>query len=177
MLFLLVVYMDFRNYFSIWRVYLTNINFSTYALYKNVEIPFKFIQSVMLLEIVHNLIGLVRSPLFTCVMQYTSHFMLLWGVIAISKEVQSCGGLKVMLLSWSSIETVRYLYYIIHIFTTKIPKILLLLRYNLSFFTIPVGVVGEMWCMIKALKIVRDTKVYTFFYLENSIDLFCIPSK
>lgn len=159
MLLLLVVYMDFRNYFSIWRVYLTNINLSTYALYKNVEIPFKFIQSVMLLEIVHNLIGFVRSPLFTCVMQYTSHFMLLWGVIAISKEVQSCGGLKVMLLSWSSIETVRYLYYIIHIFTTKIPKILLLLRYNLSFFTIPVGVVGEMWCMIKALKIVRDTKV------------------
>lgn len=159
MLLLLVLYVDFRNFISVWRVYVAIILLSTYALYKNVEFPLKFIQSVMLLEILHNMIGLIKTPMFTCVMQYTSHFILVWGVFSISKEIERCGGFKLMLLSWSSIESVRYLYYLLNLFNSKIPKFFLYLRYNLSLFTIPVGVIGEMWCMLKSVKIVKETKV------------------
>lgn len=49
-----------------------------------------FVQTFALLEVVHSLLGWVRSPLHTTVMQVVSRLFLVWGVMEQFENVRSC---------------------------------------------------------------------------------------
>lgn len=130
-------------------------------LWSIVEMPLKYAQTSALLEIVHSALRLVRSPLISCFMQVFSRIALLWGVCNISKESISCYGFILMVLSWSTVEIPRYLYYVITKLNIKCPEWLLFLRYHLFMVLYPTGITGELWCLLKSLNYIKNSNIYS----------------
>ncbi|KAL6858389.1 tyrosine phosphatase-like protein [Trichoderma novae-zelandiae] len=103
----------------------------------------KWTQTAAAMEIIHSLFGIVRAPLLTTLMQVSSRFLLVWGVLhlypylAIESPTYSS-----MLIAWSVTEVIRYSYFALSLsgFT---PRALTWLRYNTFFILYPVGILSE----------------------------------
>jgi very-long-chain (3R)-3-hydroxyacyl-CoA dehydratase len=54
-------------------------NASPSEFYARVESPLKIVQSAAALEVLHALVGLVRSPVLTTALQVASRLLLVWG--------------------------------------------------------------------------------------------------
>mmetsp|Transcript_16639 Transcript_16639/g.38068 ORF Transcript_16639/g.38068 Transcript_16639/m.38068 type:complete len:767 (+) Transcript_16639:133-2433(+) len=110
-------------------------------------------QSAALLEIVHAAVGLVRSPLLVTAMQVMSRIVAL-AAVTYSPNAQSQWGAGVMIISWSCVEIVRYLFYAFALVTgdsvKKTPFPLFWLRYSLFAVLYPTGITGEMTCFLSA---------------------------
>jgi very-long-chain (3R)-3-hydroxyacyl-CoA dehydratase len=57
-------------------------------LYPVIEVPLKVFQTLAVMEIVHSLLGLVSSPVFTTVMQVWSRLFVVWMVIDLEHQVR-----------------------------------------------------------------------------------------
>ena len=79
------------------------------GLYAAIELPLKVAQTVAVLEIVHPLIGLTRSSVFTTFLQVFSRIALLWGVCHLAPETHNYWGFALMVLSWCSVEVRQFL--------------------------------------------------------------------
>lgn len=129
--------------------------------YGIVEIPLKIAQTLAILEIFHSLFRLVRSPVVSCIMQVASRIALLWGICNISPESRQCYGFLLMIISWSTVEVPRYLYYIFGLLNIPCPTILLFLRYHMFMVLYPTGITGEIWCLLKALPRIKSSQIYS----------------
>ncbi|CAG8689695.1 4546_t:CDS:2, partial [Scutellospora calospora] len=69
------------------------------------------VQTGAILELVHAIVGFVRSPILTTAFQIASRLFLVWGVVDIFPEVQSHWAFTTMAIAWSITECVRYSYY------------------------------------------------------------------
>lgn len=87
--------------------------------------------------------GVVRSPALTTVMQVSSRFLLVWGIVHPYPFVSAAPTYSSMLIAWSVTEVIRYSF-----FATAIlgmcPGVLLWLRYNTFFILYPVGIFSEV---------------------------------
>jgi hypothetical protein len=114
-----------------------------------------FTQSAALLEIIHAILGLVRSPVMVTAMQVFSRIVALVAV-AYSPEAQTQWGAGLMIISWSSVEICRYLFYASVLVTgdstRKTPYPLFWLRYSLFAVLYPTGITGELTCFFSAAK-------------------------
>jgi len=113
------------------------------------------VQSAALLEIVHAVMGLVRSPVKVTTMQVMSRIIALFAVNnSPSAQVQFGAGL--MILSWAFVEVPRYAFYMAALVTgdatRKTPYPLFWLRYSLFAVLYPTGITGEMSCFLAAAK-------------------------
>ncbi|CEJ89402.1 hypothetical protein VHEMI05246 [[Torrubiella] hemipterigena] len=103
----------------------------------------KWTQTAAALEILHSLLGVVRSPVLTTVMQVSSRFLLVWGIVHPYPFVSAAPTYSSMLIAWSVTEVIRYSF-----FATAIlgmcPGVLLWLRYNTFFILYPVGIFSEV---------------------------------
>lgn len=126
-----------------------------------IEKTLKFSQTAALLEIVHSMLGLVRSPVMTTTLQgilyrfkswlVFSRIMLLWGYANPCPDAQQSWSIKLMVLSWSLVEVPRYLFYLFKLLNISMPTWLLFLRYNLFIVLYPTGISGRFpkngwWC-------------------------------
>lgn len=66
------------------------------ALWQDVQLPLKIVQTAAVLEVFHSLFGLVRSPLMTTIMQVASRVILLWCYTAQSIDDQKHWSLYLM---------------------------------------------------------------------------------
>lgn len=66
------------------------------AYWAEVAYPLKVVQSMAALEVFHSLFGLVRSPVFTTLMQVSSRLILLWCYTVQSVEDQNHWSLYLM---------------------------------------------------------------------------------
>mmetsp|Transcript_18585 Transcript_18585/g.33773 ORF Transcript_18585/g.33773 Transcript_18585/m.33773 type:complete len:255 (+) Transcript_18585:63-827(+) len=152
-------------------------------LWKEIQIPLKWVQTAAFLEVVHSLVGLVRSPVLTTVMQVMSRNWILWGIVNLMYKVvvRSAGipiipleiaqrlfganaatfvphlSLTTLILAWSITEVIRYSF-----FACKelgwIPSPLMWLRYSSFLLLYPFGVASEMSMVLlawPALKSIR----------------------
>ena len=124
------------------------------TLYSRIHRPLQVTQSLAALEIVHSLLGLVRSPVLTTAIQVSSRLFIVWGITHIAPPTQTTLGFTLAALSWATVEPPRYLYYtlsLLYASPAAIPHPLTWLRYSLFMLLYPTGITGEVWCVLAAL--------------------------
>ncbi|KAF8599469.1 PTPLA-domain-containing protein [Ceratobasidium sp. AG-I] len=102
----------------------------------------RIVQSGALLEVLHVLFGMVRSPLVTTAMQVASRLYLVWGVTESFTSTRTNPFYASMVLAWSITEVIRYSYYAFNLAGTE-PKILVYLRYTTFYILYPLGAASE----------------------------------
>jgi len=112
----------------------------------------KWIQTAAVLEIVHSLLGWVRSPLSTTLMQVASRLILVWGIADRHFSAQLNPLYASMVLAWSVTEIIRYTYYACNVIGTE-PYLLLWLRYTTFYVLYPLGAGSEALEMFATLPV------------------------
>ena len=77
-------------------------------LYSAVEMPLQLFQTMAALEILHAMLGLVRSNVFVTAFQVASRVFLVWPILAAFVETQSSVGFPMLLTAWTVTEIIRY---------------------------------------------------------------------
>ncbi|KAF8161009.1 protein tyrosine phosphatase [Crassisporium funariophilum] len=109
-----------------------------------------FVQSFAVLEVVHVLLGWVRSPLQTTAMQVSSRLFLVWGIAEQFPAVRSNPLYASMVLAWSATEVIRYSFYAFNLIGQN-PAILLYLRYTTFYLLYPLGAGSEAFLIYATL--------------------------
>ncbi|KAL0640789.1 hypothetical protein Q9L58_000096 [Maublancomyces gigas] len=120
----------------------------------------KWTQTLALLEIVHIVLGLLRSSLPTTIVQVSSRILLVWGITNLFEAPQVSLAYSSMLVAWSVTEVYRYSYYVTNIMG-RTPRFLTWLRYNTFFVLYPMGAGSEAWCIYQSL---AEAKVFNANY-------------
>eukprot|EP00303_Exanthemachrysis_gayraliae_P003631 CAMPEP_0206016888 /NCGR_PEP_ID=MMETSP1464-20131121/23809_1 /ASSEMBLY_ACC=CAM_ASM_001124 /TAXON_ID=119497 /ORGANISM="Exanthemachrysis gayraliae, Strain RCC1523" /LENGTH=787 /DNA_ID=CAMNT_0053390719 /DNA_START=11 /DNA_END=2374 /DNA_ORIENTATION=+ len=115
--------------------------------------PMQAAQWAMCLEVVHAVLGLVRSPFLTVFLQVLSRIMALL-VATTAPPVQASWPCGLMLISWALVEVPRYAFYLNALLAPKGTEGTLYpvfwLRYSLFAILYPTGITGEVLTMYKA---------------------------
>ncbi|XP_076905429.1 very-long-chain (3R)-3-hydroxyacyl-CoA dehydratase PASTICCINO 2-like [Bidens hawaiensis] len=98
----------FAGWFQVLFLTLKTLKESGYEdVYSNIEKPLLFAQSAAFLEILHGIIGLVRSPVSATLPQISSRLYLVWGILYSFPEVQKHPLISSLVISWGITETIR----------------------------------------------------------------------
>ncbi|KAF8527767.1 PTPLA-domain-containing protein [Gautieria morchelliformis] len=100
------------------------------------------VQSFAALEVVHSLLGWVRSPVLTTAMQVASRLILVWGIAERFEAARVNPIYTSMILAWSITEIIRYFFYAANRLQLE-PRWLLWLRYNTFYVLYPLGAGSE----------------------------------
>ncbi|KAG0231344.1 hypothetical protein BGW41_002210 [Actinomortierella wolfii] len=103
-----------------------------------------WIQTGALLEVVHALIGFVKSPVGTTAMQVASRLLLVWGICWLFPlpEVRNYWAFTTMTIAWSVTEIIRYSYYALNLVGVQ-PSFLVWCRYTFFYILYPLGAGSE----------------------------------
>jgi very-long-chain (3R)-3-hydroxyacyl-CoA dehydratase len=98
------------------------------------------------------MLGIVRAPLLTTLMQVASRFLLVWGIAYHFPATTSHSpAYSSMLLAWSFTEVVRYGYFVFTLSGLGVPALLSFLRYNTFMILYPLGISSECWLVYQAI--------------------------
>ncbi|PSN66561.1 PTPLA-domain-containing protein [Corynespora cassiicola Philippines] len=120
--------------------------------YRDTEEFCRLTQSLAGLEVLHSLLGIVRAPLLTTLMQVASRFLLVWGIANNFPETtQHSPAYSSMLVAWSVTEVIRYSYFVFVLSGNGVPALWTWLRYNTFLVLYPLGVASETWLIYQAI--------------------------
>ncbi|KAI9931282.1 hypothetical protein AWENTII_004527 [Aspergillus wentii] len=136
-------------------------------------------QSLALLEILHSLVGIVRAPVFTTLMQVSSRILVVWGIMYLFHDrgdgnggivggdfegldftaITSTGpGAQLgdyaflgCLGAWGVTECIRYGFFALQVWGSGVPAWWTWLRYNTFYVLYPLGITSECILVVKAL--------------------------
>ena len=159
---------------------------SLQEIYSNSHLILECCQYGAFLEIIHSIIGIVKSSIFATSIQIIGRII----IVVILQFFQSAvsQGYFLIYFAWSIVEIVRYTYYIMNLlqkdfFKFNIPYILIWCRYSFFVVLYPIGVSGEMITVWNAKKdfnkyILYQTDKYTFTVADliYPIWIFYIPA-
>ncbi|XP_058184983.1 very-long-chain (3R)-3-hydroxyacyl-CoA dehydratase PASTICCINO 2-like isoform X1 [Rhododendron vialii] len=145
--------------------------------YHATEKPLLLAQSTAVLEILHGLLGLVRSPITATVPQISSRLFVTWGVLWSFPETRTHLLVSLLVISWSITEIIRYSF-----FGTKeafgfAPSWIMWLRYSTFLFLYPIGISSEVGLIYFALPYIKESGKYSMRMpnkLNFSLDSFYI---
>ncbi|MFH4982671.1 hypothetical protein AB6A40_009380 [Gnathostoma spinigerum] len=129
-------------------------------LYLDSELELKLFQTTAVLEILHAMAGIVRSPVGTTTMQVFSRVSILWLVLHTVNESRSSIGVPMLLVAWSLTEVIRYSFYALNLLN-YVPQCLLWMRYTFFILLYPMGASGELLTVFAALPEVAQKKHLT----------------
>ncbi|KAL6076165.1 Very-long-chain (3R)-3-hydroxyacyl-CoA dehydratase [Balamuthia mandrillaris] len=129
-------------------------------LWSYVALPLQIFQTLAVLEVFHSMLGIVRTPVATTLIQVTSRVFLVWGIAQWVPTAQNHLMLAIMVASWSVTEVVRYLFYALNT-VGRVPYFLLWLRYTLFFVLYPSGVSGECGCIVVSLPWIKENGLFS----------------
>ncbi|KAF2703541.1 PTPLA-domain-containing protein [Pleomassaria siparia CBS 279.74] len=122
------------------------------AVYVEAERFTRLTQTVAGLEVLHSLLGVVRAPVFTTLMQVASRFLLVWGIAYhFPQTTQYSPAYSSMLVAWSVTEIIRYSYFVFVIAGKGVPAFVTWLRYNTFLILYPIGISSETWLVKNAI--------------------------
>jgi len=116
-------------------------------------------QSAAILEIIHSITGLVRTPAATTFIQVFSRVALVV-ICAFVPDAQRHWIVSLMLFSWSITEVIRYSFYALSQLDS-VPYPLGWLRYTLFIILYPSGVAGEIGTILASLDHVKKTDLFS----------------
>ncbi|GAM27175.1 hypothetical protein SAMD00019534_103500, partial [Acytostelium subglobosum LB1] len=126
-----------------------------------------YFQFAAVLEILHSLIGIVKTPAATTFVQVFSRVACVTLAIYVP-PVHNHWVLTLMLVSWSITEVVRYAFYALSLIDA-VPYFLGWLRYTLFIVLYPSGVSGETGTIIVSLPHVESMRLF-YFDMPNAIN-------
>lgn len=129
--------------------------------YSRVGYQTAIVQSFAILEVVHALLGWVRSPIATTVMQVSSRYYLVWGIAHYFKNAQENPIYASMVLSWSITEVIRYAFYALSLLGTE-SYILLWLRYTTFYILYPTGASSEAFLISATFPSGSEYSIYDY---------------
>ncbi|XP_021897518.1 very-long-chain (3R)-3-hydroxyacyl-CoA dehydratase PASTICCINO 2-like [Carica papaya] len=128
--------------------------------YDAVEKPLQFAQTAAVLEILHGLVGLVRSPVMATLPQISSRLYLTWGILWSFPEVRSHMIVSSLVISWSVTEIIRYSFFGMKEGLGSAPSWLLWLRYSTFLLLYPTGISSEVGLIYLALPYIKRSDKY-----------------
>merc|ERR1719427_2156525 len=135
-------------------------------------------QTAAILEIIHTVLGIVRSNVVLTTIQVFSRVFIVWGILIQVEESRDCIGFAMLLTAWTITEIIRYSYYTFGLFDS-VPYLLMWLRYTLFIFLYPLGVTGEIfyYTMLNSLNFVFNYYYVlcstSILYFTNFPSLYC----
>ncbi|KAF7027780.1 hypothetical protein CFC21_039792 [Triticum aestivum] len=116
------------------------------GVYAAVERPLQLAQTAAVMEILHGLVGLVRSPVTATLPQIGSRLFLTWGILWSFPETQSHILVTSLVISWSITEIIRYSFFGLKEMLGFAPSWLLWLsEVGLSYIALPYMKVSEKY--------------------------------
>ncbi|CAL5323747.1 unnamed protein product [Camellia sinensis] len=110
--------------------------------YDAVEKPLLLAQSAAVLEILHGLVGLVRSPVTATLPQISSRLYVTWGIL------------------WSFPEIIRYSFFGTKEALGSAPSGLMWLRYSTFLLLYPTGITSEVGLIYIAMPYIKESEKY-----------------
>jgi very-long-chain (3R)-3-hydroxyacyl-CoA dehydratase len=120
-------------------------------LYSNQELLLQIFQTAALLEVVHAMVGLVRSNAMLVLFQVLSRLCVVWAVLFAYDPARHNVGVFVVCCAWPVAEIIRYVYYALNLLNVM-PYIVTWCRYSFFIVLYPIGVTGELICIYHAVK-------------------------
>ncbi|EIW72289.1 hypothetical protein TREMEDRAFT_25191, partial [Tremella mesenterica DSM 1558] len=120
--------------------------------YHNLGETVKWTQTLAVFDVLHAVLGLVRSSPGTALSQVASRLWAVWGVVELVPSV-CCGNhplYATMVLAWSVAEVLRYSFYTSSLFGYQI-GLIDWLRYNAFYILYPVGASSEAFLSYSTL--------------------------
>lgn len=130
------------------------------AVYAAVERPLQYAQTAAVMEILHSIVGLVRSPVSATLPQIGSRLFLTWGVLWSFPETQSHILVSSLVISWSITEIIRYSFFGMKEALGFAPSWLLWLRYSTFLVLYPTGITSEVGLIYIALPFMKASEKY-----------------
>lgn len=137
------------NHFSTTLAYFLHPYFP--ATYESTFSALAPVQSLAALEILHVLLGFVRSPLPTTVVQVSSRLILVWGIVERFPHTHSSPVYTTMILAWALTEVPRYAYYALSLAGCGVPAWLTWIRYSTFYVLYPIGAGSEALVMLSTI--------------------------
>jgi very-long-chain (3R)-3-hydroxyacyl-CoA dehydratase len=103
------------------------------------------------LQVFHSVVGWVRAPFMTTLMQVLSRLLLVWGVNAMFPAIHTHGSYTTMIIAWCIAELVRYSFYAFNLATGSVPSVISWARYNFFLVLYPMGVSSELMMIYQSL--------------------------
>ncbi|XP_058775127.1 very-long-chain (3R)-3-hydroxyacyl-CoA dehydratase PASTICCINO 2A isoform X1 [Vicia villosa] len=128
--------------------------------YTAAEKPLLFAQTAAVLEILHGLVGLVRSPITATLPQIGSRLFLVWGILWSFPETRTHFLVSSLLISWSITEIIRYSFFGFKEAFGFTPSWLLWLRYSTFLLLYPTGISSEVGLIYIALPFIKASEKY-----------------
>ncbi|KAI5669761.1 hypothetical protein M9H77_19614 [Catharanthus roseus] len=128
--------------------------------YEAAEKPLLWAQSAAILEIIHGLVGLVRSPVSATLPQIGSRLYLTWGILWSFPEIRTHILVSSLLISWSITEIIRYSFFGTKEAFGSAPSWLLWLRYSTFLLLYPTGITSEVGLIYFSLPYIKESGKY-----------------
>ncbi|KAJ1794630.1 hypothetical protein LPJ59_004492 [Coemansia sp. RSA 2399] len=153
-------------------MYVANNGTDLDGLFAQVGCLLIYVQTGAALEVLHALIGVVRSSPLTVLLQVYSRLLLVWGTLYPFDypEIRASYGFLLMVFAWSITECVRYSHYALGLLGIE-SSVLLYLRYTLFYVLYPAGVSGElleMWAALPYAQAIRPA--FKGFLILNMVN-------
>ena len=128
---------------------------SLQEIFSNTHIILECCEYGAFLEIIHALLGLVRSSIFATTIQILTRISIVLMLQFIPSALSY--GYLIIYFAWSSIEIVRYTYYALNLIKKdfinfNVPYLLIWCRYSFFVMLYPIGTYGEMMTIWNAQK-------------------------
>lgn len=153
---------QFVAFLYVWTVLLVEWNrdgfgdAATHA-WKTVGMPIKVSQLIQYFEVLHALVGYTKGSALFPLMQVTGRNFILFGYIDGEERIQSKPIVMCLFIVWSSVEIIRYPYYIVTLNNCEV-RMLTWLRYSVYVVLYPLGFMCEGLVMLVGLYYLDDTK-------------------
>ncbi|KAE8725672.1 Very-long-chain (3R)-3-hydroxyacyl-CoA dehydratase PASTICCINO 2 [Hibiscus syriacus] len=128
--------------------------------YNAVEKPLLLAQSAAVLEILHGLIGLVRSPVSSTLPQIGSRLYLTWGILWSFPEIRTHVLVTSLVISWAITEIIRYSFFGMKEAFGFAPSWHLWLRYSTFLVLYPTGITSEVGLIYFSLPYIKASEKY-----------------
>lgn len=126
-------------------------------------------QTLQLLEVLHCMVGFVRSSAFQTFAQILSRLIIVWAALVPFKETHQTIGLYMILWAWPIAETTRYLYYLLNLMKINV-YLVTWARYTFFIGLYPLGVCGELVILYHLVRIIKRTNAYSLA-LPNPLNI------
>ncbi|XP_078437493.1 protein-tyrosine phosphatase-like, PTPLA [Wolffia australiana] len=152
----------FVGWFQVLYFAVTTLKESGYRdVYDAVERPLLFAQTAAVLEILHGIVGLVRSPISATLPQVGSRLYVTWGILWSFPEVRSHFLVSSLVISWSITEIIRYSFFGMKEALGFAPSWLQWLRYSTFMVLYPSGISSEVGLIYTALPFMKASGKYS----------------
>mmetsp|Transcript_29687 Transcript_29687/g.70752 ORF Transcript_29687/g.70752 Transcript_29687/m.70752 type:complete len:219 (+) Transcript_29687:48-704(+) len=117
-------------------------------------------QGLSILETVHAATGLVGSGVAVSFVQWAGRSHVLFAILSALPQLQRSAAVGPLFLAWAASEVIRYPWYAATLLG-RCPHALTWLRYTAFIPLYPVGVLAEVWIILEALPIAKESGMYS----------------